>query len=340
MHEEYQISALDFATLSSPTPGPRLALSPAELMSLPRRAPAVRAPAPLGHAVEPLRRSRSGAVVPRGAVHRSLRSEGALRLLPRDQHSAIAATARSWRSTRRATAATTRTKPASRWIRSATSASTASARSIRPAAAIPVTPFYPGSLVWDQRCIDLRDQVCRSTPGTGESVAGSRERRAPADRRFAGVPERRARIVRGHRHRRRAHLHAEGWACDPDFPGASNPIQISVGGALGDAAATLYTTTADRPLAAGWRETANAACGEQGPTRVPVRAAGSAPGKRRLRLRHRPQRPGRALHAASRRQEDRPWRRRVAETARRDLDRLGRTVGVRQLHVPGDARTG
>ena len=47
-----------------------------------------------------------------------------------------------------------------------------------------------------------------------------------------------------------ARTFVEGWACDPDFPGASSPIQISVGGALGAAGATLSTATADQPLAA------------------------------------------------------------------------------------------
>ena len=71
-------------------------------------------------------------------------------------------------------------------------------------------------------------------------------------------------VVRGHRRPTAARPYAEGWACDPDFPGASSPVQISVGGALGAAGATLLTATADQPLVAGWREAVAAECGGAG----------------------------------------------------------------------------
>jgi hypothetical protein len=128
----------------------------------------------------------------------------------------------------------------------------------------PGVGFYPGSLVWDQHCIDLRGQVCRTTPGTDPSGLWNPGTVAPppsggahtflsgAVGSFEGI------IDDG------THLYAEGWSCDPDFPSSSNPIQISIGGALGDTGATLYTTMADRPLGAGWRDSVKAACGGAG----------------------------------------------------------------------------
>jgi hypothetical protein len=125
----------------------------------------------------------------------------------------------------------------------------------------PGNTFYPGSLVWDGRCSALRQQVCRSAPG--EAVWPTGVTATPAGSRpvtflrgaigaFEGI------VTEG------GVRYAEGWACDPDYPGASSSVQLSVGGALGAAGATLYTTTADQPLIPGWRETVAAECGGAG----------------------------------------------------------------------------
>src|SRR5262249_51325344 len=64
--------------------------------------------------------------------------------------------------------------------------------------------------------------------------------------------------------------YVEGWACDPDFPGAGVPVQISVSGtvggdgSLGADGAHLYTTAADQPLIPAWRDAAAKECGGAG----------------------------------------------------------------------------
>ena len=169
-------------------------------------------------------------------------------------------------------------------------------------------------------------------------AAGRRQVAAPAASRSRVLPARRDRIVRGDRHRRRRTRYVEGWACDPDFPGASAPIQISVGGALGAAG-----TSADRhapqprPISRSppaWREAVAAECGG-GSGRHGFRFAllTGASGQGRLRLRHRPERAGRAVLAPARRQEDRAAPPAAVDqpAARGDLDRLGRAARVRAI---------
>src|SRR6185369_2603118 len=55
--------------------------------------------------------------------------------------------------------------------------------------------------------------------------------------------------------------YAEGWACDPDFPTASIPVQLTWGAPLGAEGSVMLTGVADGPLAPGWREIVNAECG-------------------------------------------------------------------------------
>jgi len=125
----------------------------------------------------------------------------------------------------------------------------------------PGPTFYPRALAWDDRCVALRNEVCRSTPsgavwppGQAATPAGHS---APVFLRGA-VGSFEAIVTEA------GGTFVEGWACDPDFPGASSPIQISVGGALGAAGATLATATADQPLAAAWRDSVAAECGGAG----------------------------------------------------------------------------
>jgi hypothetical protein len=121
--------------------------------------------------------------------------------------------------------------------------------------------YYPGSLVWDSRCSAIRQDVCKSGPDqpvwpTGVTAIPSSAHTytylSGAIGSFEGI------TTSG------GTSYAEGWACDPDFPGASSPIQISVGGDLGATGASLLTATADQPLVPGWNETAAAACGGAG----------------------------------------------------------------------------
>ena len=125
----------------------------------------------------------------------------------------------------------------------------------------PGDTFYPRALAWDDRCIALRSQVCRSTPGAAVWPPGQA---APVAGQTPPV------FLRGAIGSFEAVVteaggtFVEGWACDPDFPGAASPIQISVGGALGATGATLYTASADQPLATGWRDVVAAECGGAG----------------------------------------------------------------------------
>ena len=124
--------------------------------------------------------------------------------------------------------------------------------------------MFVSSLVWDKRCTDLRAQLCRSTPlpggpdnnlwplgeladghvgepvGTLHGAIGS----------FEGI------VTEG------GINYVEGWACDPDFPSASSPIQIAYGAPLGlEGSILLPGVAADALLPRGWRETVSAECG-------------------------------------------------------------------------------
>ncbi|HXI56173.1 MAG TPA: ADYC domain-containing protein, partial [Polyangia bacterium] len=137
----------------------------------------------------------------------------------------------------------------------------------------PGTGFYPGSLVWDGRCRAIGDQVCRSVPGEGAvnrwplgnppppATGGAKTFLSGALGSFEGIVSQGGGADGG---AGSAALFAEGWSCDPDFPASANPVQISVGGALGDSGATLFTTVANLPLAPAWRDTVNDACGGAG----------------------------------------------------------------------------
>ncbi|HEY2902235.1 MAG TPA: HYR domain-containing protein [Polyangia bacterium] len=127
----------------------------------------------------------------------------------------------------------------------------------------PGSGFYPGSLVWDSRCSTIRQQVCRSSATAGAPLWPLGVTAPPAGSHptvflngaigsFEGIVS------------QTGTQFAEGWACDPDFPGVSIPIQISVGGELGAAGATLFTATADQPLVSGWKEAVAAECGGAG----------------------------------------------------------------------------
>jgi hypothetical protein len=136
----------------------------------------------------------------------------------------------------------------------------------------PGNTFYPGSLVWDQRCMDLRSQVCKSAgdtklwdTGQVAPVAGSHPvvflRGAIGS--FEGIVT------------ENGVTYAQGWACDPDHPDSSVPVQLSIGGELGKAGAPT-TVIADQTLASLWIDDVAAECG--GGTRhgfrVPLTAAG------------------------------------------------------------------
>jgi hypothetical protein len=128
--------------------------------------------------------------------------------------------------------------------------------------------YYPGSLVWDGRCSAIRNQVCKNlpsdpsawNPGQVAPKAGSR----PTSYHYGAVGSFEGISTSG------TARFAEGWACDPDYPGASSTVQISVApaagqpGSLGAPSATLTTVRADQPLAPGWVAAAAAACGSTG----------------------------------------------------------------------------
>ena len=130
--------------------------------------------------------------------------------------------------------------------------------------------FYPGSLVWDSRCTEIRRDVCRddATPSSPLWPVGTAAP-APENRQlvflrgaigsFEGI------VTEG------GTAYAEGWACDPDHPGASVNVQMAVGAPLGatnptsgSVVAHLYTAAADRPLVPKWREAVAAECGDHG----------------------------------------------------------------------------
>jgi hypothetical protein len=122
----------------------------------------------------------------------------------------------------------------------------------------PGNGFYPGSLVWDARCTQIRQSVCKSDASAplwpaGETAPAAGSRPVVFLRGAIGAFE--GFTTSG------GTTFAEGWACDPDHPDASIPVQISVGGALGTAGVTLKTATASEVLAPSWKETVAAECG-------------------------------------------------------------------------------
>jgi hypothetical protein len=131
--------------------------------------------------------------------------------------------------------------------------------------------FYPGSLVWDNRCSKLHDQVCRSAPFDPTLPADDPYNKPwnlgavaePAGQHpavfLSGTIGSFEQIVGGGT----TNSVAEGWACDPDYPGASVPVQLSVGGPLGSGTSVI-TAVADQPLVPAWRAAAAAACGGDG----------------------------------------------------------------------------
>ena len=150
----------------------------------------------------------------------------------------------------------------------------------------PGTSLYAGSLVWDDRCAAIGDEVCRSVPGTAASDRWDYGTPAPpatggAKSFLSGAIGSFERVIASSGAGDAGTggpIAVEGWSCDPDFPGTANPVQISVGGALGGLGPTLYTTTANQELDAAWKKTAEEACG--GPGRhgfhfeLPATAAG------------------------------------------------------------------
>ena len=130
----------------------------------------------------------------------------------------------------------------------------------------PNDTFNPGKLVWDQSCNAIRQIVCRSVPLGSDALANQRNLwpagkiapkagsqpvvyRRGAIGAFEGI------VDEG------GTLFAEGWACDPDYPEASIPVQISIGGAMGTTATPPVTAIAGETLVAKWRETVSAECG-------------------------------------------------------------------------------
>jgi Ca2+-binding RTX toxin-like protein len=129
----------------------------------------------------------------------------------------------------------------------------------------PGSTFYPGSLVWDSRCSAIRQEVCKSSSDPTAQVWRAGVTAMPASSHKYEYERGAIGSFEGITTDTSGNQFAEGWACDPDFPGTPSPVQISVGGDLGAAGATLYTATADQPLATGWREAVAAECGGPGP---------------------------------------------------------------------------
>ncbi|HXI54697.1 MAG TPA: PA14 domain-containing protein, partial [Polyangia bacterium] len=128
----------------------------------------------------------------------------------------------------------------------------------------PGSGFYPGSLVWDTRCSAIRQQVCKSSADAAAPLWPLGVTAAPAGSHPTVFLHGAVGSFEGITTDSGGNQFAEGWACDPDFPGASIPVQVSVGGELGAAGATLFTATADQPLAPGWKEAVAAECGGAG----------------------------------------------------------------------------
>ncbi|HXJ21932.1 MAG TPA: HYR domain-containing protein [Polyangia bacterium] len=129
----------------------------------------------------------------------------------------------------------------------------------------PGNTFYPGTLVWDQRCNTIRQQVCKSSSDPSAPVWPLGVTAVPASAHKYAYLSGAVGSFEGITTDASGNQFAEGWACDPDFPGTPIPVQVSVGGALGADGAALFTTTADQPLATGWREVVASECGGAGP---------------------------------------------------------------------------
>ena len=126
--------------------------------------------------------------------------------------------------------------------------------------------FYTSSLIWDDKCLQLKDQLCRSgVDAPPWKLAQTAEAAGKAMQKVIGSTTLRGAIGSFEGFVTDAvGTHVEGWACDPDFPDTSSPVQISIGGALGAPTATLATATADQPLAPDWRANVAAECGGAG----------------------------------------------------------------------------
>ena len=276
LHEEYQISALNLGTLSTALPAKAHCVS--ENLTAPRAERRSRRRCRRSGMQSSRYADRDPGTVLRGrAVHRSLRSEGAVRLLPRDEPVGAAVRrvpgrelaapllARRGRRRRAARSAVQRVRQPrlpgrSHLLR----------RSGRD-----VLPGQPGL---GQRCTDIREK--RSAARAAVSIRairrpvwpGRRDRWRARRRRPTGrLPPRRDRRaskaspataapappVRGT-------WYAEGWACDPDHPGASSPVQISVGGALGAPARRCTRRPPTSCWSPSWGETVAAECGGGG----------------------------------------------------------------------------
>ena len=128
----------------------------------------------------------------------------------------------------------------------------------------PGQSFYPGSLVWDSRCSQIRQEVCKSSTDAAATVWPDGVTAVPASSHTTTNLSGALGSFEGISSSAGAQF-VEGWACDPDFPGVGSPVQISVGGELGASGAALLTTTANLPLAlASWQSAVASACGGPG----------------------------------------------------------------------------
>jgi photosystem II stability/assembly factor-like uncharacterized protein len=126
--------------------------------------------------------------------------------------------------------------------------------------------YYPGSVVWAQKCVDLRAQVCRTSTGGQVWPAGA------AALPPSGAPARFRRGAIGAVLGLDTAGNVQGWACDPDLPGASIRLRYSIGAPGPEQPLSLGA--ADLPVAPTWATDVAAACGETG--------GGSAPHAFRL----------------------------------------------------------
>ena len=127
----------------------------------------------------------------------------------------------------------------------------------------PGSTFYPGSLVWDGRCSSIRQEVCKSSTDASQPwPAGVTA--VPAGSHPTVFLRGAIGSFEGFTTDPSNNTIAEGWACDPDFPGTPIPVQISVGGPLGATGTPPTTVTADQPLAPGWHDAVAAECGGAG----------------------------------------------------------------------------
>ena len=112
------------------------------------------------------------------------------------------------------------------------------------------------SLTWSQECKDLRQKVCKiAQDGTPVWKPG----KAADNRNDAELVYPRGAI--GALESVSADRFIEGWACDPDHPSASVPLQISVGGGIAEASRPTKII-ADQPLSESWRKLVSRECGD------------------------------------------------------------------------------